>query len=998
MKHRLTPKNPPPSQHRKKWVAAAAVAALLTTGIFLLPVGKQTLTGTRDDSSSKASARAGLIAQQEAEKAAELKRLAELIELGKKAIPTAGADLAGPPVRSIVPDRELTASGWKKDPDPAMKAFANTAEAYLRAPTSVKASLESGLVASATARLAVLETQISTDPRRALANAVPMAVRDQLPASVQSQLEKRVDGFGDLSVLNSMAVPGADPIAPSDLVAVGDQSYEAHRYGDRENIPWFRDTSVHGIVAGNKMAVLDSPVRVLEEGEKIEGSVVNETCPVSGNTVATAGVGTVQAGNKTLFQVGSSFFETCDPAHVTNVESGIVASEKANEPTGQTLASLGLHALCMPKPQALGDSAAPGTAGSLGKPPTTMTFGGKKILIMRVQASDTGFPTNGTPTDFNNMVFGSGGFDTRIRRISYNNTWISQSDVTPVMTLPQPRTYYVGNPLGTAYDCNRWITDAKAAAVAQGYVLSNYAQLIVAHESYNTGAAGLAWAGYIFLNGYFGVEVTLHEYGHTFRLPHANSWYTTDGNPISTGKQHREYGDAADPMGNAWGANQYNSFNPYFKNICSWIPDTAVQTITRNGTYRVYQHDGTGSLSRTVALKLGRDNEFNYWISIYGDPIAQGNFNSGAAVYAVSSYKFSDTHLLDMNNPGDDNRDNAPLAVNQSWYDAASDITIKTVAVGGSAPDHYADIQVTFGPKNTADYRPLVSGGVYRFKNRSNGLYLGLAGNTATNATPLTAAAATGTAAENWVAWRQTDGSYRFNHRGTDKWMDVQSNSLADGAEIWQYTTSTGDSQKWYIAQNPDGYLIFVHKGTDGKVIDMDPSGVNDVHQWGSAEYTWQSWYPELVGMSPGTYRIFPRHAQGQCLDITGGGTGNGPAAELYTWNASANQKFTLSDIDTGRVRLTPTSDTSTALDISSSGTANGTRIQQWGWINNTNAAQRWVFSRTDGNWCRFTPDCATSSCMEVSGDDNAFGNGSVVQLWQFTGALDQQWRFADPD
>jgi hypothetical protein len=993
MKPRTTPKQ----SRQRRWTKAAAAAALITLGIVFVPRGAED-SQDHSDTTSKASTRPEKGAAADHER--EMKRLADLVERGKAAIPLAEIAADSPPVPTVVPERELTASGWLKDPDPAMQDFAAWVTLYLASPAGSRGLSEGDGIAAAAARRSALEAQIASDPRRALANAVPLAVRGQLPPSIQALLETRVDGFGDLSTLNAMAVPGGDAIAPTDRVAIDGNFYEAYRYGNRENVSWMRDVSLHGIVIGGKMAVLDSPVRMLEEGESLDGEVVNESCPVSGNTVAAAGAGVVPQGSKTLFQLGGSFYETCEPDHVANVESGIVAQEKANQPTGRTLADLGLHALCMPKPQALGDSGVSGSAGYLGKPPTSMTFGGKKILIMRVQANDTGFPANGSPTDFNNMVYGSGGFDTRMRRISYNNTWISQSDVTPVMTLPQPRTYYVGNPLGTAYDCNRWITDAKNAAVAQGYVLSNYAQLIVAHESYNTGAAGLAWAGYIFLNGFFGVEVTLHEYGHTFRLPHGNSWYATDGNPISPSKQHREYGDAADPMGNAWGANQYNSFNPYYKNICSWLPDSAVQTVNRNGTYRVYQHDGATALNRTVAIKIGRDYEYNYWLGIHGDPIAQGNFNNGVAVYAVSSFKFSDSHLLDMNNPGDDNRDNAPLAVNQTWYDSASDLTIKTVAVGGTNPNRYADIQITFGPRNTANYRPLVSGGVYRFKNRNNAKYLGIAGNSATNGVPLTVFNATNTAAENWVAWRQSDGSYRFNHQGTDKWMDVDNNGQGDGPEIWQWTGNTSDAQRWFIAQNADGYVYFEHKGTDGKVIDMDPGGVNDVHQWGGFEATWQQWYPELVGMSAGTYRLIPRHAQAQCLDIAGGGTNNGAATNLYQWSATANQKFTLSDVAgyTGRIRLTPTSATAKALDVNASGTANGTKLQQWDWLGTGNAAQRWAYTRTDGNWLRFTPDCATGSCMEVSGNDNQFGNGSVVQLWQFTGAVDQQWRFADAD
>ncbi|MDB6077532.1 MAG: hypothetical protein JWO82_1279 [Akkermansiaceae bacterium] len=922
--------------------------------------------------------------------------IARRVELGMNAVSALSADPNGPLAPAMVPEREVIGSGWKNDKTPAMADFSAWTDRYLAASGSERSKLENEGVKLAEARREALLAQIVSDPRTALANALPLAVRGQLPDGVQAKLERRVDAYGDISVMNAMAVPGGGPIEPSDRAAIDGTFYEAHRYGDLTNVPYALDAPLHGIAVAGKMAVLDSPVRMLEEGEKLAGSVVNEACPVSNKTVATAGAGTVPKGNETVFQVGPEIYQTCEPDHVTNVEAAIVAGEKQAQPTGKTIAEMGLHALCMPKPQALGDSGSAGSAGYIGKPPSSITHGGKNILVMRVQASDGAYPANGSPTDFNNMFFGAGGFDTRMRRISYNQTWLNAADVTNLMTLPQPKTYYVGNPLGSAYDCNRWITDAKAAAVAAGYNLSNYAQLIVAHESYNTGAAGLAWGGYIFLNGYFQVEVTLHEYGHTFWLPHANSWYATDGNPISTAKQHREYGDAADPMGNAYGANQYNSFNPYYKNICSWLPDDAVQSVTANGTYRVYQHDGATALNRTLALKIGRDQEFSYWISIHGDPVAQTNFNNGVQVYAVSSWRYSDTHLLDINNPGDDNRDNAPLANGQSWYDAAADLTIRTVAVGGTNPNHYADVQITFGPRNTGAYRPLVSGGVYRLKNRQTGLYLAVPGNSNTNALPVTMESAVVTDGQQWVIWRNADGTYSMNHKGTDKWLDVYGALNTDGADIVQHTGNGSDAQKWYGTLNPSGYMLFARKGTEGKLLDMDSGSANDVHQWGFNGGPSQEWYPELMSMTYGTYRITPRHAQGQVLDVYTASTASGAAIKLNQWNTGSNQKWTLSAATGGYLRITPTSATGLALEVANASDTDGALIRQWTW--NDSAAQHWAFSRIDGNWLRFTPQFTTARALDVPGADNQYVDGTATQLGTYSGTQDQQWRFIDPN
>lgn len=927
------------------------------------------------------------------------KRLGKLAKLGETAVSTGVADAQGPPVEALVPERELIGSGWKSDPEPAVANFARWAIEYLSVQESGRSGMEAQGVQLAANRREFLKAQMSKDPRRVLADAVPLAVRGQLPEAVETLLEDRVDGYGSLYSLHTTPRPdGSGGAEVFDYAQIDGQNYRAFRYGKRTATPYVNGASLHGVSIDDQLATLDSPLRTLEPGEKLQGSIVNEYCPVSQETVAAPATGTVSTEDKTTFQIGTDLYGTCEPAHVTNVESAIVAGEQNADNTEKKLTNHDLQELYKrsfaggTQIMALGDSGVTGSSGYIGKPPTSLTHGGKNILIMRVQPTDKPFPASSTEAAFQNTVTGSNGWDDRIRRISYQKTWINRADVTPVMTLPQASAYYTGN----GYEWGRWEADSKAAAVALGYDLSDYSCFVFAHAGYSAHGPGWGGGGNIWCNGNFDIRLFVHEYGHVFWLPHANAWYSTDGNPISPAREHREYGDANDPMGNAWGVNAFNTYNAYFKNFCGWLPDTAVQTITRSGTYRVYQDDGATALNRTLALKFGRDYEFNYWISVRGDAIAQTNFNNGAAVMAVPSWRASDSKLLDMNNPGDNNRGNAPLAVNQSWYDAAADLTIKTIAVGGTNPNRYADVQVTFGPTNQGGYRPLVSGGVYRFKNRHNSEYLEVPGNSSADNVDVTAAAASGTASQNWVAWRNSDGSYSFNHQGTTKWLDVVSNSVDSGADIIQYAGNGTDSQKWWVVQNSAAHLFLVHKGTSSKVLDMNPNGENNISQYSYVGSNNQQWYPELVAITPGTYRILPKHANYQSLGITSNSTANGAQAHLWEYISGPNQKWQVSNPVGSWLRLTPTHDVAKALDVSGVGTANGTKIHQWTWVNSTN--QHWGISRTDGNWLRFTPECASGSCLDVIGADDQFTNGSIVRLWEFSGAVDQQWRFADAE
>jgi Ricin-type beta-trefoil lectin domain-like len=996
MKKNKLPFDPKPSSRR---IAVTSCMLLGVCGLaWLWNHPSQKTDGTRQSEASHKTTkeRRPLVSE------IEERRLQKLAKLGENAVPMMAADAQSSPVPvpASVPERELIGSGWKADPEPALVNFAQWVNRYIETAANERSEMESEGVELAHARRDFLKAEIAKDPRRVLADALPMTLRQQLPEAVEGLLEDRVNGYGDLFSLHTTPAEDGSGAAPTtDLARIDGRSYKASRYGKRTATPYLSGASLHGVAFDDQLAVLDSPVRTLEAGEQIQSGIVNQYCPVSEETIATPASGTIAAGEKTTFQIGTDVYGTCQPAHVTNVESALQAGEQNAVNTQQKLTNHDLQDLYKKSfaqgasISALGDSGASGSTAYIGKPPTSLTLGGKNILIMRVQPTDKPFPSWATAATFSDTVTRSDGWDARIRLCSYAKTWINRADVTPVLNLPQNSAYYTGN----GYDWGRWADDSKAAAAAAGYNLADYSCFVIAHDGYGQfGAAGWGGGGYIWCNGNFDVRLFVHEYGHVFWMPHANSWYSTDGNPISPNRQHREYGDANDPMGNAWGANQYNTYNAYYKNFCNWLPDTAVQTITRSGTYRVYQDDGSTSLTRTLALKLGRDYEFNYWISIRGDAIAQQNFNNGAAVMAVSSWRSSDSKLLDMNNPGDDDRSNAPLAVDQSWYDAAADLTIKTVAVGGTNPNRYADVQITFGPQNQGGYRPLVSGGVYRFKNGNNGKYLTVPNDSAADSVAVQVAAASGTTSQNWVAWRNTDGTYSFNHQGTNKWLDVWYNSTDDGAEVDQYTGNGSDAQKWWVMQNASGNLFLIHKGTTDKVLDMDPGGVNDIHQWGYNDGTWQQWFPELVAIVPGTYRVLPRHAQYQCLDIAGVSTADGAQANLWEYLAGNNQKWQISNPTGSWLRFTPAHATSKALDVNGFGTADGTKIQQWTWYNNT--AQHWAISRTDGNWLRLTPECASGSCLDVTGDSNSFTNGSITRLWQFTGALDQQWRFADAD
>src|SRR6185503_2952477 len=94
--------------------------------------------------------------------------------------------------RSIVTSSTSTES--------AIARFQDWQQRYLAAPRFEREALEAEGLRVAAARRGEFKQLIATDPREALSQAVPMVVRQELPASVLELLEERLNGVAVLRV------------------------------------------------------------------------------------------------------------------------------------------------------------------------------------------------------------------------------------------------------------------------------------------------------------------------------------------------------------------------------------------------------------------------------------------------------------------------------------------------------------------------------------------------------------------------------------------------------------------------------------------------------------------------------------------------------------------------------------------------------------------------------------------------------------------------------
>lgn len=592
----------------------------------------------------------------------------------------------------------IIGSKWQSQTQAECLAFSNWATRYIATPAAERKGMLTEGVATATARREMLVKMIRENPEQALAAAVPVMVRKELPAQVTDLLEERVSGKGSISTLSGTPVPGSGNVIAKTRHALIDRSeYEAFPYGRRATKEDLPVVSVLGIALDGQLAVSDSPIRVLEPGETADGKKVEEVCLISGDTTPVKINGSLNTGELTAVETNGMIQMVCKPAHISKLEARLISGE-------------GLQA-----------NGAPGSSTVSGRPSYAFTHGPKTTLVVRVDFSDVpGTPKNDAGTGNTDTVTPSyaaqiyneaNGVKDFFEQNSYGQTTLVVSpavsdvspDVTPVFRMPSTASSYVTVGAAGIGNADLLHSDARALASAAGYNLANYDKVLVSYSYLgNLPGSKMTFAGLgstpgtnIWITGYYKMNVIAHETGHTYGMNHASSWEVTDGNPVSPTGTLQEYGDKVDVMGD--GSTFSHQFSHWNRSLVQWMPDTAVTTIDSGGTYRVHRFDSpSANLANPLALKVVRNRTQDYWIG-YRRATSNENYNNGAYIVWGANQN-TNSLLLDMNTPGN-TPDDAPLAVGQSFNDTAAGITLKTLARGGSGADEYLDVQVTFLPR-----------------------------------------------------------------------------------------------------------------------------------------------------------------------------------------------------------------------------------------------------------------------------------------------------------
>lgn len=595
---------------------------------------------------------------------------------------------------------------------PAITAFREWSGRFLAANAAERPSMIELGQAHAKAHTMEIAKLIKLDPQAAIANAVPMVIRQKLPQEIVALLEERPRLRGDYEVYGNVPLPGAagtmDPYSRT-VTGKDGKRWNAYVYGGRLWQRTMTNVSLNGVAVAKDMAVSDSPVRVLEVGELPvkDGREVVESCPISGIEtkveMSPAGAPPPVEEETPAFETPERIIYVCSGGHISQMSEQYLSEEEK-----AYWASLGTD---------LNSGAGSGPAhGPVGTIPSSWTTGNRTFLYIRCA-----FPDN--PVDPQNeqecydMLKAMNDY---IVQTSYGRCYFTYA-VPPLVILPYPLAWY-----------NRYDTDVGGG----DYAIQNHARQIARSMGYNYTSFDLDAVRWNGGPGSYGGSASVgargmrmktssagtfcHELGHNLGVWHANFWRTTP--PSFTGPGNNlEYGNLFDLMGSSGGMGQYTAS---FKNTLSWMPQEQFWNATTSGLYRISQtDDGIADPSRRYALRIRRDAERDYWAEFrLGHASNVGITNGlmmtwdqwglggiGGSGGAPLNGSNRGAQLLDMT-PGSfgngitDTRNDSALWVGRTYSDPDFNIHITPIAKNSGTTPPSMDVQVQIGdtPGNSA--------------------------------------------------------------------------------------------------------------------------------------------------------------------------------------------------------------------------------------------------------------------------------------------------------
>ncbi len=590
---------------------------------------------------------------------------------GTPAVPSVAGETGG---REPAEQNEETLERTTANLMPATAAFRTWAQRYFAETTERRLSLlTEGTQLANEHRLAMLPL-IQENPQAALAQAIPMVVRQDLPEEITRLLEERINAEGFFGVLGLVQEGNGTGTGIRRIAEIAGRTFETFVYGRRAAQRTTERLNFVGVAIDGKLALDESPLREMEPGERPNTTKeIVQTCPISGKSTVVernaAGDLPAISPDTPAAEVGPQIIYLCHGGHFLAMKDGLVAKE--------------------------------GSSGGAAKPtgaiPSSWTTGPRKVLYIRAI-----FPDNPTEpqseVDAYVMMRSVSEF---MAEVSYGKCYFLNT-VTPLIMLPHTLDWYnYNNTDGSAYAV---LSDARSAAKEAGFDSGAYDLYAVRYN----GPGSFSGQGYVGGSGTWlknsSVGVAVHEFGHNLGLWHANYWSTSPASTIGSG-QNSEYGHSFDTMGSA-SAGAYH-FNAQHRTSLNWLPNSNYTNLTTSGLYRIHQIDQPVlNPSLRYALNFRKDAQRTYWAEfrqkftsnpwlMNGLQLCWGPWGDTATDNTASGSN-GGAQLLDTTPSSPDGKDDAGIVIGKTFSDREAGIHCTVVGKGGTTPESL-DVQVNLG-------------------------------------------------------------------------------------------------------------------------------------------------------------------------------------------------------------------------------------------------------------------------------------------------------------
>ena len=554
----------------------------------------------------------------------------------------------------------------------ALEQFEAWAQNFLKASEQEKRRLTEEGVTIAKARRPVFKQLIRDDPREALARAVPMVVRQKLPAEILAELEDRVNKTGVLRVYRGRTLEGL-PIVKRVAEMEAGRTYQAHVYGRRaETVTWTPGASLNGVAMDSDFAVNEDPLRVMEVGEipSTDKPVVS-VCPVSGKSSVEPEQAAEPVEELTpAVETATEIVYLCNGTHVTVYRDQLIMAE--------------------------GSTGGPTTfTGILPSAPTPSMGVVRVIYIPATYADQSAVPAT-EATALQMMRDVSDYYATN----SYGRLTLLTT-VTPPVKLPHTENWYIQRDTSNGGDIDGEgvsMAHAREEAKKLGFDFTNFDCTVMRHNGGPGSYGGLGGGSTVWIRG-DSAALTAHEVGHAFGLLHANFWDTAGTSAIGAGT-NQEYGDSYDVMGGGNVPNEH--YNSQAKNQIRWLPRDYIQDITQSGLYRIFAFDQpTLEPTKRYALNITKDAQRVYWgelRQVYTGSTSRPWADKGLLLgWRYPNGGATNLQRIDTTPGSPFAKDDAAISLGQTFSDTDSGIHITTVAVNSNTTPKSVDVQVHMG-------------------------------------------------------------------------------------------------------------------------------------------------------------------------------------------------------------------------------------------------------------------------------------------------------------